>query len=174
MIVQLGNYSANNASLSGQGCWVLSQVLLLLHFRLDNGGNVCGLEFNYDNPKENEEENTNANENDDESNNRSNDQEDTISLLRGDLADSELLFNDQIFRQLFLGFEVNTEKGGWVQRVLSSVAIFYSDAILFVFADLFKYSIAIDLTPGGWTQSTTMKAPEEIIFFHLIFILSRK
>ena len=29
MIVQLGNYSANNASLSGQGCWVLSQVLLL-------------------------------------------------------------------------------------------------------------------------------------------------
>ena len=112
MIVQLGNYSANNASLSGLGCWVLSQVLLLLHFRLDNGGNVCGLEFNYDNPKENEEENTNANENDDDSNNRSNDQEDTISLLRGDLADSELLFNDQIFRQLFLGFEVNTEKGG--------------------------------------------------------------
>ena len=70
-----------------------------------------GLEFNYDNPKENEEENTNANENDDDSNNRSNDQEDTISLLRGDLADSELLFNDHIFRQLFLGFEVNTEKG---------------------------------------------------------------
>ena len=113
MIVQLGNYSANNASLSGLGCWVLSQVLLLLHFRLDNGGNVCGLEFNYDNPEEDEVENTkaNENENDDESNNCTNDQEDTISLLRGDLADSELLYNDQIFRQLFLGFKVKTEKG---------------------------------------------------------------
>ena len=48
-----------------------------------------------------------------------------------------------------------------MQRVLSSVAIFYSDAILFVFADLFKYSIAIDLTPGGWTLSTMMKASED-------------
>ena len=66
---------------------------------------MCGLEFNYGNPEEDEDEN------DDDSNNRSNDQEDTISLLRGDLADSELLYNDQIFRQLFLGFEVETEKG---------------------------------------------------------------
>ena len=56
-------------------------------------------------------------------------------------------------------------RAGECQRVLSSVAIFYSDAILCVFADLFKYSIAIDLTPGGWTQSTMMKAPEGIIFF---------
>ena len=98
---------------SGPGCWVLSQALLLLHFHLDNGGNVCGLEFNYDSPEEDEDQSANANENenDDDSNNRSNDQEDTISLLRGDLADSELLYNDQIFRQLFLGFEVKTEKG---------------------------------------------------------------
>ena len=96
---------------SGPGCWVLSQALLLLHYHLDNGGNVCGLEFNYDNPKEDEDEDQNANENDDDSNNCSNDQEDTISLLRGDLADSELLYNEQFFRQLFLGFEVETEKG---------------------------------------------------------------
>ena len=75
---------------------------------------MCGLEFNYGNPEEDEDENanTNENENDDDSNNRSNDLEDTISLLRGDLADFELLLNDQIFRQLFLGFEINTEKGG--------------------------------------------------------------
>ena len=71
-----------------------------------------------------------------------------------------------------LASRLTLRRAGECQRVLSSV--FYSDAILCVFADLFKYSIAIDLTPGGWTQSTTMKAPEEIIFFHLIFILSRK
>ena len=78
---------------------------------------MCGLEFNYNSPEEDEDEvqsanaNANENENDDDSNNCTNDQEDTISLLRSDLADSELLYNDQIFRQLFLGFEVNTEKG---------------------------------------------------------------
>ena len=77
---------------------------------------MCGLEFNYDSPAEDEDEeqsaNANENENDDDSNNRSNDQvDDTISLLRGELPDSELLYNDQIFRQLFLYFEVQTEKG---------------------------------------------------------------
>ena len=64
-----------------------------------------------------------------------------------------------------LASRLTLRRAGECQRVLSSVAIFYSDAILCVFADLFKYSIAIDLTPGGWTQSTTMKAPEGIILF---------
>ena len=32
---------------SGPGLWVLSQVLLLLYFKMDNGSNVCGIEFNY-------------------------------------------------------------------------------------------------------------------------------
>ena len=36
--------------------WVLSQVLLLLYFKLDNGSNVCGIEFNYNNNKEEEKE----------------------------------------------------------------------------------------------------------------------
>ena len=87
---------------SGPAAWVLSQVLLLLHYHLDNGGNVCGLEFNYNN---------------DESggvdccNNRNNDQEDITSLLRGDLVDSEVLFDAHMFRQLFLGFKVKTEEG---------------------------------------------------------------
>ena len=37
---------------SGPGLWVLSQALLLLYFYLDNGSNVCGLEFNYKNGEE--------------------------------------------------------------------------------------------------------------------------
>ena len=87
---------------SGPAAWVLSQALLLLHYHLDNGGNVCGLEFNYNN--------------DDSSgvdccNYRSNDQEDITSLLRGDLVDSEVLYDAQMFRQLFLGFKVKTEEG---------------------------------------------------------------
>ena len=76
---------------------------------------MCGLESNYYSPAKDGDEdqsaNANENETDDDSNNRSNDQVDDISLLRGELADSELLYNDQIFRQLFLGFKVKTEKG---------------------------------------------------------------
>ena len=34
---------------SGPGLWVLSQALLLLYFKMDNGSNVCGVEFNYNN-----------------------------------------------------------------------------------------------------------------------------
>ena len=41
---------------SGPGFWVLSQALLLLYFKMDNGSNVCGIEFNYDNEEEEEEE----------------------------------------------------------------------------------------------------------------------
>ena len=41
---------------SGPGFWVLSQALLLLYFKMDNGSNVCGIEFNYDNEEKEEEE----------------------------------------------------------------------------------------------------------------------
>merc|ERR1719237_228961 len=40
------------ASIGGPGLWVLSQAWLLLYFYLDNGSNVCGLEFNYKNEEE--------------------------------------------------------------------------------------------------------------------------
>merc|ERR1719264_1838383 len=40
------------ASIGGPGLWVLSQALLLLYFYLDNGSNVCGLEFDYNNKEE--------------------------------------------------------------------------------------------------------------------------
>ena len=87
---------------SGPAAWVLSQALLLLHYHLDNGGNVCGLEFNYNNGDSGGL---------DCCNNRSNDQEDITSLLRSDLVDTEVLYDAQMFRQLFLGFKVKTEEG---------------------------------------------------------------
>ena len=86
---------------SGPAAWVLSQALLLLHYHLDNGGNVCGLEFNYNNSEEDHGDYVDF----------CNDQEATTSLLSGDLVDSEVLYDAQMFRQLFLGFKVKTEEG---------------------------------------------------------------
>ena len=83
---------------SGPAAWVLSQALLLLHYHLDNGGNVCGLEFNYNNGDSGGVDCCNV-------------QEDITSLLRSDLVDSEVLYDAQMFRQLFLGFKVKTEEG---------------------------------------------------------------
>ena len=86
---------------SGPAAWVLSQALLLLHYHLDNGGNVCGLDFNYNNAEEDHGDDVDF----------CNDQEATTSLLSGDLVDSEVLYDAQMFRQLFLGFKVKTEEG---------------------------------------------------------------
>ena len=36
-------------TVSGPLGWLLSQILLLAYFKLDNGSNVCGLEFDFDN-----------------------------------------------------------------------------------------------------------------------------
>merc|ERR1719239_2028262 len=54
------------ASVGGPGLWVLSQALLLLYFKMDNGSNVCGIEFNYNNKAEkNGEENDEGNKKED-------------------------------------------------------------------------------------------------------------
>ena len=59
--------------------------MLLLYFKLDNGSNVCGIEFNYNNnKKEKKEENK--------------DLKSTIPPI-------------PIFHQLFLGIEVESEEG---------------------------------------------------------------
>ena len=80
---------------SGPGWWVVSQVLLLIYFKVDNGSNVCGIEFNYNN------------------NNSSgiDDEEDLRSIIGEDESNREVFYNDQIFRQLFLGFQVVSEEG---------------------------------------------------------------
>ena len=83
---------------SGPGWWVVSQVLLLLYFKMDNGSNVCGIEFNYNN------------------NDSSEDEEDSRSINGEEESNREVFYNDQIFRQLFLGFQVVSEEGRSVDR----------------------------------------------------------
>ena len=94
----------------------------MLYFYLDNGSNVCGLEFNYKNGEEEgdsdlEEEKEDKKLEEGEGTKQDKmegleENEDNKSLL-ADKADDETFYNDQIFRQLFLGFEVESEEGRW-------------------------------------------------------------
>ena len=69
--LRLGCPSFTMITVSGPLGWLLSQILLLAYFKLDNGSNVCGLEFDFDNKgarekteekKENEEEENSTND----------------------------------------------------------------------------------------------------------------
>ena len=62
---------------------------------MDNGCNVCGLEFDYNNNNSNKEEVEDNEEN----------------LNRDDVADVDKFYNNQILGDLFLGFEVKSEDG---------------------------------------------------------------
>ena len=94
---------------SGPGLWVLSQVLLLLYFKIDNGSNVCGIEFNFNNRKKKEKYGAVDKKEDEE---REKEKDDSISLIGADsLLNSEMYYNDQILRQLFFGFQVESEEG---------------------------------------------------------------
>ena len=35
--------------------WILSQLLILIYYYIDNGVQTCGLDFHFDNPNEDEE-----------------------------------------------------------------------------------------------------------------------
>ena len=65
---------------------------MLLYFKMDNGSNVCGIEFNYNNEGREEE-------------NRGD------SLIGADVADRDTYYNDRMLGQLFLGFQVESEEG---------------------------------------------------------------
>ena len=94
---------------SGPGLWVLSQVLLLLYFKMDNGSNVCGIEFNFNNRRKKEKYGAVDKKEDEE---REKEKDDSISLIGADsLLNSEMYYNDQILRQLFFGFQVESEEG---------------------------------------------------------------
>ena len=101
---------------SGPGLWVLSQALLLIYFKMDNGSNVCGLEFNYNNEefiKERvEESGEKKKEVEEEGEQKKKEEEDSKSLIDADQSDIEVHFNDQLLRKLILGkFEVQSEEG---------------------------------------------------------------
>ena len=46
--------------------------------------------------------------------------DDTKSLMGTDLENSEMYFNDEILRQLFLGFKVESEEGRFVILTLKN------------------------------------------------------
>ena len=94
-------------------------MLLLVYFKMDNGSNVCGIEFNYNNKngeKENgEEEEKNEGEKEEEEEKKEGEEEeqkyDLISIIGSDLANNEKNYNAEILRQLFLDFQVKSEEG---------------------------------------------------------------
>ena len=94
---------------SGPGLWVVSQLLLLVYFKMDNGGNVCGIEFNYNNKNgekewwEGDEEETNKGDEEQK--------DDLMCIIGSDLANNEMNYNAEILRQLFLDFQVKSEEG---------------------------------------------------------------
>ena len=112
----------------GPGLWLLSQLLLLLYFKMDNGSNVCGIEFNFKNKggrwgdgkkkekkrwwKKRGKKKGEGREGEEEKDNEvGQKKDDTKSLMGTDLENSEMYFNDEILRQLFLGFKVESEEG---------------------------------------------------------------
>ena len=110
---------------SGPGLWVLSQVLLLLYFKMDNGSNVCGIEFNYNNNVEEKKEEVEAKKEGDmeeekekreeeEYQGKMEDQkeDDSKSIISENAPNIEVLFNHLFLRKLILGkFEVLSEEG---------------------------------------------------------------
>ena len=78
----------------------MSQGLLLAYYSMDNGCNVCGLEFDYNN-------NNNSNKEEEERDVEDNEE----NLNRDDVADVDKFYNNQILGDLFLGFEVKSEDG---------------------------------------------------------------
>merc|ERR1712013_230291 len=80
-----------------------SQGLLLAYYAMDNGCNVCGLEFDYNNNNSNSSKEEEEDVEDNEEN-----------LNRDDVADVDKFCNNQILGDLFLGFKVKSEDGRWV------------------------------------------------------------
>ena len=125
----------------GPGLWMVSQVLLLIYFKMDNGSNVCGIEFDYNNEekeeekKEEEEEKKEENaevrmdrggdkelvEDKEEMEESEKEEDDSKSILSGNESKHEVFYNDQIFRQLFLGFKVKSEEGRSVNHCQEQV-----------------------------------------------------
>ena len=110
---------------SGPGLWVLSQVLLLLYFKMDNGSNVCGIEFNYNNNVEEKKEEVEAKkEGDMEEEKEKREEEeyqgkmeeqkedDSKSIISENKPNIEVTFNHLLLRKFILGkFEVLSEEG---------------------------------------------------------------
>ena len=77
---------------SGPGLWVLSQLLLILYFWLDNGANTCGIDFHFG------EKNLKA-------------KRDLDSIISDDAPRGETYFEFKFREELFIRFNVVSEEG---------------------------------------------------------------
>ena len=78
---------------SGPGLWVLSQLLLILYFWLDNGANTCGIDFHFRQTKTKVKR-------------------DLDSIISDDAPRGETYFEFKFFEELLVsGFKVVSEEG---------------------------------------------------------------
>ena len=78
---------------TGPGLWLVSQLLLILYFWLDNGANTCGIDFHFSDRK------TKA-------------KRDLDSIISDDAPRGETYFEFKFFEELLIsGFSVVSEEG---------------------------------------------------------------
>ena len=119
----------------------MSQGLLLAYYAMDNGCNVCGLEFDYNNNNSNKEE-----------------EEDVENLNKDDVADVDKFYNNKILGDLFLGFDVKSEDGRSGFLVLD---IFFAIRVLILFHRWVHPEFKDEGTNGGGLESKA--SMEEVV-----------
>ena len=125
----------------------MSQGLLLAYYAMDNGCNVCGLEFDYNNNNSNSSKEEEEDVEDNEEN-----------LNRDDVADVDKFYNNQILGDLFLGFEVKSEDGRSGFLVLD---IFFAIRVLILFHRWVHPEFKDEGTNGGGLESKA--SMEEVV-----------
>ena len=117
---------------AGPGLWVLSQLLLLVYFWLDNGANTCGIDFHFGNNKNKVNLKEEGNENEESppegiKNSRSNSEDaskdvlsssinqtedDSKSIINDDEPREDTYFEFKVFEELFISeFKVISDEG---------------------------------------------------------------
>ena len=87
---------------AGPGLWLVSQLLLLLYFWLDNGANTCGIDFHFEESSNRE----GANSSNEETGNNSD------SIINDDQPREDTFFEIEVMKRLFINkFNVVSEKG---------------------------------------------------------------
>ena len=90
---------------TGPGLWLVSQLLLILYFWLDNGANTCGIDFHFGNKKkEGRGEESRANERSTQNVNSSTNktEEDSNSILNDDNPRGDSYFEFKVLEKLLI------------------------------------------------------------------------
>jgi len=99
------------SSILGPGLWLVSQLLLLLYFWLDNGANTCGIDFHFEESSNTEV--THSEEGREGSNEETGNNSD--SIINDDQPREDTFFEIEVMKRLFINkFNVVSEKGRWV------------------------------------------------------------